>query len=259
MLERAERTGLAVAVAGHAAIFGALSLGLFAATKPVIAPAPPMDVQIVDLIGPADTSPEQPRVEPAQSVAPVVGTPREAEPPPETPPSVPAPVQRKTVASPAKPAPQPVARPAPAKPAAKPPAPVARGSRLGSDFLKGVSDRPSASTSQTPRSVSVGPAQLAGLAAAIRRQVQPCADRIATPGPGAEKITTKINLRMNRDGSFAATPAVVSQITDEDNARYSGRVGELAKAAFVQCAPFELPTDLYEGWKNINLNYKLPG
>ena len=81
----------------------------------------------------------------------------------------------------------------------------------------------------------------------------------ATPGPGAERITTKINLRINRDGSFAANPSVVSQVTDEDNARYGGRVGELAKAAFVQCSPFELPAELYDGWKNINLNYKLPG
>ena len=64
---------------------------------------------------------------------------------------------------------------------------------------------------------------------------------------------------MNRDGSFAANPSVVSQVTDDDNARYGGRVGELAKAAFVQCAPFDLPADLYDGWKNINLNYKLPG
>ena len=134
-----------------------------------------------------------------------------------------------------------------------------RGSKLGDEFRKGLTSEPSNSTSQTPRATSVGPAQLAGLAAAIRRQVQPCADRVATPGPGAERITTKINLRMNRDGSFAANPSVVSQVTDDDNARYGGRVGELAKAAFVQCSPFALPPELYEGWKNIILNYKLPG
>ncbi len=266
-MQRAEQTGLGISVIGHVAIFAALSLGLFAATKPMIPPSQPIDIQIVDKVGLTDTAPEPPKVEPAQSVAPEVGPPEEATPIEPTPPA-PAPVQREAVAPPKpapipKPAPKavvkPSVKPAPPKPAAKPSVTPARGSKLGSDFLKGVSDRPSTSTSQAPRVATVGPAQLAGLAAAIRRQVQPCADRIATPGPGAERITTKINLRMNRDGSFATNPSVVSQSTDEDNARYGGRVGELAKAAFVQCSPFELPPELYDGWKNINLNYKLPG
>ena len=278
-MQRAEQTGLGISLVGHVAVFAALSLGLFAATKPMIPPAQPIDVQIVDQVGLTDTAPEPPKVAPAQSVAPLVGPPEEATPTPAEPaPTPPAPVQREAVAPPKPtptpkpmPKPTPVAKPAPARPAlarptiapdkptVAPSVAPARGSKLGNDFLKGVSDRPSPSTSQAPRVATVGPAQLAGLAAAIRRQVQPCADRITSPGPGAERITTKINLRMNRDGSFAANPVVVSQATDDDNARYGGRVGELAKAAFVQCAPFELPPELYEGWKNINLNYKLPG
>ena len=257
-MQRAEQTGLGVAVIGHIALFGALSLGLFAATKPMIVPSQPVDIQIVDEIGLTDTAPEPPKVAPAQSVAPEVGPPEEAAPTPAPTPPAPAPVQREAVAPP-KAAVKPTNKPAPPKPAAKPAVTPARGSLLGSDFRKGLTAAPSNSTSQAARVTTVGPAQLAGLAAAIRRQVQPCADRIATPGPGAERITTKINLRMNRDGSFAANPTVISQVTDDDNARYGSRVGELAKAAFVQCSPFELPAELYDGWKNINLNYKLPG
>ena len=266
-MQRAEQAGLGLSVAGHIAIFTILSLGLFAATKPPIPVTQPIDIQIVDKVGLTDTAPEPPKVAPAQSVAPELGIPEEAT--QESAPPAPAPVQRESVAPP-KPAPTPtpaskaLAKPVAAKPAqpksvVKPPATPARGSKLGDDFRKGLTVTPSPSTSQAPRVAAVGPVQLAGLAAAIRRQVQPCADRIATPGPGAERITTKINLRMNRDGSFAANPSVVSQVTDDDNARYGGRVGELAKAAFVQCAPFDLPADLYDGWKNINLNYKLPG
>ena len=282
-MPRTEQAGLGLSLVAHVAIFTILSLGLFAATKPPIVPPTPIDVQIVDNVGLTDTAPEPPKVAPAQSVAPVVGPPEEAEPEPApqpapTPPA-PAPVQReavpppkpspkpaakpvpvaKPVAKPAPPKPAAVAKPAPAKPAVKPSVTPARGSKLGEDFRKGLTATPSNSTSQAPRVATVGPAQLAGLAAAIRRQVQPCADRITSPGPGAERITTKINLQMNRDGSFAANPRVVSQVTDEDNERYGGRVGELAKAAFVQCSPFELPAELYDGWKNINLNYKLPG
>lgn len=261
-MQRAEQTGLGLSVLGHVAIFAFLSLGLFAATKPVPPPAQPIDVQIVDKVGLTDTSPAPPEIAAAQSVAPELGQPEEAvtEPAPALP--GPAPVQREAV-TPQKPAPKatpkPAAKPAPPTAVAKPNVAPVRGSKLGDDFRKGLTSEQTSSTSQTPRAASVGPAQLAGLAAAIRRQVQPCADRIATPGPGAERITTKINLRINRDGSFAANPAVVSQVTDDDNARYGGRVGELAKAAFVSCSPFELPPELYDGWKNINLNYKLPG
>ena len=264
-MQRAERTGLGISIAGHVAVFGALSLGLFAATRPMIPTTQPIDVQIVDQVGLTDTSPEPPKVEPAQSIAPETGTPEDATAtPPDPAPAPPAPVQRDAVAplKPAptpKPAPKAVTKPAPAKPAVKPSVAPARGSKLGSDFLKGVSDRPSASTAQTPRAVAVGPAQQVSLNAAILRQVQPCANRIVSPGPGAERIVTRLNLRMNLDGSFAATPTVVSQDTDEDNVRYGTRVGELAKAAFVQCSPFELPVELYEGWKNIILRYRMPG
>ena len=266
-MQRAEQAGLGLSVAGHVAIFTILSLGLFAAVKPPVVPPSPMDVQIVDEVGLTDTAPEPPKVAPAQSVAPEVGIPEEATPEPV--PTAPVPVQREALPPPKPAAAKPISpKPAPPRPAlarpsvATPPKPSvapARGSKLGDDFRKGLTATPSTSTSQAPHVATVGPAQLAGLAAAIRRQVQPCADRITSPGPGAERITTKINLRMNRDGSFAANPSVVSQVTDDDNARYGGRVGELAKAAFVQCAPFELPADLYDGWKNINLNYKLLG
>lgn len=259
MIARAERTGLGIAVIGHVALFGALSLGLFAKPAPVIVAPAPIDVQIVDRIGLTDTAPEPPKVAPAQSVAPDVGIPEDATPaPPEPVRQPPAPLEREAVV-PAPPTPKAAPKPAPPRPAARPAVKPARGSLLGEDFRKGLTATPSASTAQAPRVTAVGPAQLAGLAAAIRRQVQPCADRIATPGPGAERISTKINLRLNRDGSFAANPAVVSQVTDADNARYGARVGELATAAFVQCSPFTLPAELYDGWKNINLNYKLPG
>ncbi len=278
-MERAEQSGFGISVAGHVAVFTILSLGLFATqTKPPVAPQP-MDVQLVDRVGRVDTAPEMPTVAPAQSVAPTVGPPEEttAPSPPDPVRPPPAPVEPKAVAPPT---PAPVAKPAPksvptasAKPkpvaapktpatrtAAKPPVAPARGSMLGDDFRKGLTAAPSTSTSQAPRVAAVGATQLSSIAAAIVRQVQPCADRIATPGPGAERIRTKFNLRMNRDGSFAANPTVISQVNDDDNARYGNRVAELAKAAFVQCSPFELPPELYDnGWKNITLNYKLPG
>ena len=86
-----------------------------------------------------------------------------------------------------------------------------------------------------------------------------------TPGPGAERIRVAIRLLINRDGSLAARPTVVGQPTgvDDENRRYVDRVGDLAIAAFVGCAPLTgLPAELYDvpgGWRNFTLRYKLPG
>jgi len=268
-----------VSVLLHGGLALAALIGLIEITKEMPPPPPPIEVEIVsEQVGLTSAVPEPAPLPPAPRVAPEQGPPEEAAPPeplpaPPTPPkSVSRPAPAKAVPLP-RPTPSPTPSPvaAPQRPAVSRPAPSsptdARSRRrpgLDRSLVAGLRDAPGAPT-RTPSpattsapSAPIGAAQLAGLAAAIRRQVQPCADRIVSPGPGAERITTKLNLQMRPNGSFAAAPRIVSQVTDADNARYGARVGELARAAFVQCAPFELPPALYDGWKNINLNYKLP-
>ena len=64
-----------------------------------------------------------------------------------------------------------------------------RGSRLGADFLKGLSRRAVAEQVATRRAARRSSAQAAAdIGSAIARQVQPCADRQVNPGPGAERI-----------------------------------------------------------------------
>ncbi|GGB19854.1 hypothetical protein GCM10011380_06750 [Sphingomonas metalli] len=180
--------------------------------------------------------------------------------------------------APAKPAP---AKPAPAKPAAAAPAKPAqtsrgtgrdaqataarpRGSRLGDDFLKGLSDRQTPSRAEAAPAAKMGAQAAADIGSAILRQVQPCANRQVTPGPGAERIRVAINLRLNRDGSLASRPRVVGHTgVDDENRRYVDRVDDLAIATFVGCSPLRgLPDELYDvqnGWSNFTLRYKLPG
>ncbi|MDB5692101.1 MAG: cell envelope biosis protein TolA [Alphaproteobacteria bacterium] len=187
-----------------------------------------------------------------------------------------------------KPAPKPAAPPAPARPAPKAapaqpaaksaparPAPpriasqagaaqATRGSRLSFDLLKGIGADPTPSQSQQAPASVMSAEALAGITAAIKRQIQPCANRQVNPGPGANQIRVRLNLRLNRDGSLARTPNVVgtSGVTTE-NGRYEDRVKDLAVAAYVGCAPLRgLPDELYQtpkgGWGNINMNYNLP-
>lgn len=267
--------GLGVSVLLHGGVALAALIGLLEITKDRPPPPPAIEVEIVsEQVGLTSAVPEPARLPPAPRVAPEQGPPEEAA-PPEPLPAPPVPLKAVSRSAPAKavpvprPTPSPVA--APQRPAVSRPAPAAatdarsrRRPGLDRSLVAGLRDTPGAPTrtpspaTTTAAAAPIGAAQLAGLAAAIRRQVQPCADRIVSPGPGAERITTKLNLQMRPNGSFAAAPRVVSQVTDADNARYGARVGELARAAFVQCAPFELPPALYDGWKNINLNYKLP-
>ncbi|MBA3896679.1 MAG: cell envelope biogenesis protein TolA, partial [Sphingomonadaceae bacterium] len=63
-MDRVERAGLGVAVAGHVALFAALSVGLLATPKPLVAPRTPVDVRIVDEVGLKDTAPAPAEVEP---------------------------------------------------------------------------------------------------------------------------------------------------------------------------------------------------
>ena len=174
--------------------------------------------------------------------------PQPAPEPKPAPPVKPAPAPKpapQPKAAPPKPAP--AAKPAPAKSAAKP-APAAqpaapakaapkaaaagpgasaakgsgssptataqrpRGSRLGNDFLKGLTTEPSQSKSEAPRAARIDARALAGIQDAISRQIQPCADRQVDPGPGANRIVTVLNLRLNENGTLAATPTMVRQI-----------------------------------------------
>lgn len=257
------------------------------------AAAPAQTEAPAESVAPDSGPPEDaaPPPEPVVQPAPTPPQPAPPAPAPAPPPPRPAPVSKpapKPVPQPPKPAPpkpapakpapakpQPVAKPAPAKPrpdrlasvvagagsdaaAAKP---KPRGSLLGDDFRKGLAISPDKGRAPTPRAATVSAQAVAGLGDAIARQVQPCANRIPNPGPGANMIRSKLRLRMNADGTLATRPALTGQtgISDE-NQRYAQRVGELATAAIIQCAPYKLPTELYEnGWKDIIINYRLPG
>jgi biopolymer transport protein ExbD len=138
------------------------------------------------------------------------------------------------------------------------------GSLLGDNFLKGVSDRPSTSRSVTPQAPTMNAQAMADIGSAIKRQVQPCADRQVKPGPGAERIVVTIRLRLNRDGSLASNPVITGHSgVDDENSRYRDRVDDNAIATFKGCSPLRgLPQELYDvehGWSVFTMRYNLKG
>lgn len=254
-MDRAERNGLVLALAGHVLLFGALSIGLMMRPEIRDTKRDFMDVQLVGPIGLESATPNPATEAPAESEAPEQGPPEEAaaEPAPSDAPAI---------------APKPDS-----KPAEKPtPAPKrerlsddflktvrdtaatekkAKGARLGSDFLKGITPEKTAGKGSAPRASLTGQ-QMAGLAAAIAAQVRPCYN-VPTGGADALRIITVLRLQFRRDGSPAGNPTVVDHTgVTPSNQGYVRQMDEAARRAVLRCAPLKLPANLYEGgWDDI--------
>ena len=247
-MDRAERTGLGIAAAGHVVLFGALSLGLLTTSKPKPPMNDPMEVQLVDEIGLRSAMPTASVEPPAPSEAPEIAKPQEAvpEPAPQPPAPVPKPEPKPAAAKPTPPDEQPRRRPD--KPATEKP----RGSRLGPDFLKGISPEKSAGKGTAPRAATVSAQAMAGLAAAIAAQVKPC---YVVPAGGTDSgnIITVLRLRFNADGSVSTEPRIAEQSgVTESNQAYARQIGEAARRAVLRCSPLRLPAELYKGgWEDI--------
>jgi hypothetical protein len=86
-------------------------------------------------------------------------------------------------------------------------------------------------------------------------QVKRCyrAPRVPTR---AKQIITRLELKLNEDGTLAALPAVVAQDgVTPDNSSYAPRMAEAASLAVIRCAPLKLPPEHAGLWSNIELKF----
>ncbi len=239
-MDRAERNGFAMALAGHVLLFGILSIGLQMRPEIRKAKSDYMDVQLVGPVGMFSSTPTPATEPPAESVAPEEGLPEDAASEPAPSPE-PQPTKRERLSDDFMSSIRDVA----AKEK------KAKGARLGSDFLKGLTPEKTAGKGSAPRAMLSG-AQAAGLAAAIAAQVRPCYN-VPTGGAEALSIVTVLRLRFNRDGSPAGSPTVTDHggVTPANQA-YVRQMDEAARRAVLRCAPLKLPANLYEGgWDDI--------
>lgn len=260
-MDRAEKLGLGVATAGHVLLFGLLSVGFLATPNPLRFERPPVEVQFVDEVGLEATTPQATEQPPATSVAPELGAPEEPAPVAEP---VPEPVTR---AAPPAPAPAPTPKPAPPEPKAKPqpaknaakPAPAAKptpkGSRLGPDFLKGITDKASPTRETTAINAAIGPKQQAALAAELLRQLRPFWR--SPTGADVEQLRVVVVAGLNRDGTLAGEPRAeeVTGVTPSNRAQ-AALFAERAVAAVKRAAPYDFPAEFYDAWKTIKPRFK---
>ncbi|KHS48223.1 hypothetical protein [Novosphingobium subterraneum] len=230
-------------------------------------PAPEPVAQPQPLPEPPRPVPPPPQPQPKPVPAPPKPAPKPQPQPKPAPPKPAPPRPAPPKPAPAKPAP---AKPAPAKPAAKPapakattpksgsgdtsprrrPDAPTGGSRIGSDFLKGIPGSTKPGTAKTAPAATIGPEVRSSLAGAISRQIKP--HWAAPQGVDADKLVTILAWDLNPDGSLAGRPRVVDQqgITPANEAQ-AKRHAEQAIRAVQLAAPFDLPDTYYSGWKRV--------
>ena len=262
-MQKAERAGLGLSVAGHIALLAILSLNLMSVREmPKL--SEPMDVMLVDKAGLISAAPEMSKEAPQAAEAPEVAPTVEDAPPD------PAPTPPQPTPSPPKPAPSPRAAEKPAPPAPKtppakpaPPAPPAKAkpkaTSLGTDFLKGIPVEKSTGKATAPRVAAISPIAMNGLVALIASQVKPCYT-IPAGGTDTTSIISRVRLRLKRDGSIAVAPELIGNLgVTAANQPYQRQMNEAAIRALQRCAPYKLPAELYEGgWEDLIFRFN-PG
>ena len=255
-MERAEATGLGVAVVGHGALLAALSLGLFAAAGP-----PPVtdtfDVSFVDEVALASASPLPSAAPPAPSEAPELGAPEEAAPLPSplAPSPTPAPAPTPRATQPQRQAAPPLADPrARRRPdeARQGQSDRSRGTRLADLNLDNLGRDPSRSRSQSAPASSYGPQERASVRQAIARALARC-QRQPLPAPEAAAIRVEYRITLNRDGSLSDADFLRVINSNPALEQYERRMRDLALNVITACTPIRgLPPEYYDvpgGWR----------
>ncbi len=269
-MDRAEQAGLGVALAGHIALFAALSLGLLSAPELPKLDSQPVEVTLateVDLrsASPAPAPPAPAQAEP-EPPAPILAAPppppliKKPQPKPE-----PKPVAKLEPAPKPKPKPKPKAetKPKPVKVAKADPE-ARRRPGLSNSIVAGLSDTPTPAKTSRPSKIAppaAPPAEPAGVSAAAMTGAQKASlnSLIYTQlrphwrppsGADAELLITRLSVRLNKDGSLASDPEVITQDGINDSNRSQAKLhADRAIQAVRRAAPFNLPVQFYDGWK----------
>ena len=256
-LKREERIGLAVAFGLHLALV--LVFLLESDTRESLEPAQRMTVNLAGEVGLEAAAPV-PVPESRAAIAPTLSDTLALQPEPVTQPQPqPRPQPPVTTARPApateRPRPQPNRAAATPSRTAQPARPAERsgGSRVGDNFLAGMGDSTRTSETRAPAG-AIGAAERASLLQAITREVKP---RWQPPsGPDVDQLVSRVRFRLNRDGSLAGAPALVSQRgVTQTNGPQAGRHGEQAIRAVQLAAPFDLPERYYDAWRTVTLDF----
>lgn len=257
-LDRREGAGIGLAVLGHIALFGLLTVGFLSTPNPIKLEPTPIEVSLTDEVGLVSEAPVIEREAPAERLA-EVPAPVEPDSPPPAPVTEPEPAARpdptppKAAPAPA-PRPQPKAaakksNPAPAKAQPKAERQQVRPTGRLSGIVDGLTDQPSKGKATRPQASQIGAAVKSSLAAEVLRQIKPH----WKPPSGADtaKLRTRVIVRLNEQGEIVGSPRIEQSGITPSNRVQAALHKERAVRAVELAAPFRLPAEYYEAWKTI--------
>jgi outer membrane biosynthesis protein TonB len=241
-MDRAERTGISASVGGHLLLFAVL-WAAYLTVKPMPIPQrKAIEVSLVTETALESGAPQISQEAPAPKLAEDEKTPAEVTPPAPAPEPKPAPA----------PVPKSVAKPAPAPTPAKPVPAKPSGGRLAG-ILKGLSDVDTPSRSTAAPATTITPAIQSSLAAAIIRQIKPHWE--GPSGPDVDVLKTVLKINLARDGSVTNIQFVGTTGINDSNRSIAPIHKERAIKAVRLASPFQLPANLYDGWKEVTVNF----
>lgn len=243
-MDRAERTGLGTSAAGHLLLFAILWAGYLTVKPMPIPQRKAIEVSLVTETALESGAPQISQEAPAPKLA-------EEETPIEPAPPTPTPkVEPKSTPTPQ---PKAIEKPAPTPTQATPPAKVKpSGGRLAG-ILKGLSDDATPSRSTAAPATTITPAIQSSLAAAIVRQIKPHWE--GPSGPDVDALKTVLKISLARDGSVTNIQLVTTTGVNDSNRSIVPIHQERARKAVRLASPFQLPPNLYDGWKEVTVNF----
>jgi hypothetical protein len=220
--------------------------------------ADPEPIPPLEMAQPEPEPVEQARAEPPPEPEPVTEPPPpapepEPAPPPPPPEPEPAPPPVEKAETPPMPAPVPKSRP-------RPPTVVAQAdppeSEL-SDKIAALLDQQKPAPPQSQATASLGSRTGRDGAAMTQTELNALAAKMRScwspplGATGADELRTVVLIRLNRDGSLAGSPQIVSR----PPGRYATTAPESVVRAIGRCAPYDLPDDKYAEWREIEFDF----
>jgi hypothetical protein len=242
-LRNDEIAGLALAVAAHVGLVAWLVL---APPRPAPLPLPErVAVTLSDNLGPEATTPD-PSSNPAADGAPELGV---APPKPEPvvePVPPPPPKSNLSLAQ----------KQIPPKTASKAPIALPRQGQSGaSSFADMFKDGVPGGSGKGQSDAKPSSQQQSAIRVSINSQVLRPWNACAVTGIDIEKLRARVSFSLDRNGNVIAIGEPVLSGLTESNRPQAGRFGECAVRAIKVGAPYRLPPEFYEYWKNYNLTF----
>lgn len=105
-----------------------------------------------------------------------------------------------------------------------------------------------------PKGARLDARATATLEQAIRSKIAPCWNP-PIGGEDVRSMTVVLRIQLNRQGAVVGMPEVLDQTgVTPGNQAYARAFADSARRAVIRCSPIELPADLYDAWKTVELS-----